>query len=192
LDTTAEPFDPSVVARFKNHSDAEEAVCRLERAGIPLRHVSTIGRDFPLRDDVQGCYCPSDLIYEGVDRGAWVGGSFGSLMGFGLFFMPVVGPVVALGALARRIAGAVAGAGIGARVSGLMALGVSKEDALKYQARIQAGEFLVMVLGPQEEVGRARAVSQYTNNHEVTTHERERGTTPLPPPPVPTPTPLPV
>lgn len=188
----AEPFDQSVVARFKNHSDAEEAVRRLERAGIPLRHISIIGRDFQLREDVQGYYRPSDLVSEGAGQGAWVGGLFGMLMGIGLFVMPVVGAVVALGPLAGLIAGAVAGAGIGALVSGLMALGMSREEALRYQARIQAGEFLIVVLGPQEEVERARQVLQDTNNLEVTTHERESGTMPVPPPPVPTPTPTPL
>ncbi len=44
--TQGEGLDRSVVARFASHDDAEEAVRTLENAGIPMTHISIIGRDF--------------------------------------------------------------------------------------------------------------------------------------------------
>jgi hypothetical protein len=56
----------SVVAVYRNHADAEAAVRRLERAGIPLQKISIIGRNFELREDIQGYYRPSDAALEGA------------------------------------------------------------------------------------------------------------------------------
>jgi hypothetical protein len=41
-----------------------------------------------------------------------------------------------------------------------VALGIPKDGALKYQARLQAGEFLVFVTGTAKEVNRAKEVLQ--------------------------------
>jgi uncharacterized membrane protein len=161
----------SVVAAYRNHSDAEEAVHRLERAGIPLQKISIIGRNFQIREDIQGYYRPSDAALEGAGFGAWVGGLFGLLMGFGLFVLPVAGTLIVLGPLSGLIAGAISGAGIGALVNGLMALGIPKDQALKYEARLQAGEFLVIVNGTADEINRAKEVLQNSGEIELATHD---------------------
>jgi hypothetical protein len=62
-------------------------------------------------------------------------------MGFGLFVLPIAGTLIVLGALAGLIAGAISEAGIGALVNGLMALGIPKDRALKYQARYKLVSF---------------------------------------------------
>src|SRR5687768_13031956 len=122
------PVDSSVVAIYKTHQQAEEAVRKLERGGIPMQKISIIGRDFQLREDVQGYYRPSDAAKEGAGFGAWFGGLFGLMMGFGFFLFPVAGPLFVLGPLAGMIAGALSGAGIGALVNALVALGMSKDQ----------------------------------------------------------------
>ena len=121
--TEREQATSSVVAVYRSHSDAEEAVRALEKGGLPIQKISIIGRDFQVKEDVQGYYRPSDAAKEGASFGAWVGGLWGMLLGFGLFLLPGAGPLIVLGPLAGLIAGAVSGAGIGALVSGLMALG---------------------------------------------------------------------
>lgn len=160
----------SVVAVYRHHADAEDAVHRLERAGIPMQKISIIGRNFELREDVQGYYRPGDAALEGAGFGAWMGGLFGLLMGFGMFVFPVAGTLIVLGPLAGMIAGAISGAGVGALVNGLMALGIPKDRALKYQSRLQAGEFLVTVTGTAEEVARAKEVLQNSGELELETH----------------------
>lgn len=149
-------YDQAVVAAYKTHADAEDAVRRLQQAGLPMQHISIIGRDFQVREDVQGYYRPSDAVAEGAGGGAWVGGLFGLLMGFGFFLVPAVGPLFALGPLAGLIAGALGGAGIGAIIGALTSIGIPEDQALKLQARVQAGEFLVLVQGTPDEIGRAR------------------------------------
>ena len=77
--TTVAPQAPSksvnsAVAVYRHHTDAEDAVHRLERAGIPMQKISIIGRNFELREDVQGYYRPSDAALEGAGFDAWMGG----------------------------------------------------------------------------------------------------------------------
>ena len=96
-----EKANNSVVAIYHHHTEAEEAVHRLERAGIPIQKVSIIGRNFQIREDVQGYYRPSDAGLEGAGFGAWMGGLFGLLMGFGLFVFPVAGTLIVLGPTGR-------------------------------------------------------------------------------------------
>ena len=102
-----------VVAVYRHHDAAEEAVRLLAKGGVPINKISIIGRDFQLREDIQGFYRPSDLVKEGAGFGAWVGGLFGTLLGFGLFMIPVAGPLIVLGPLGGLIAGAISGAGVG-------------------------------------------------------------------------------
>ena len=170
--STAAPIRESVIAIYKTHADAEEAVHRLNRGGIPMEKISIIGRNFQVREDIQGYYRPSDAAKEGAAFGAWFGGLFGLLYGFGLFILPVAGPLIVLGPLAGLIAGAATGAGIGALVSGLMAMGLSKEDALKYKSRIEAGEFLLAVLGTSEEIEKARGILEATSHVGLETHRK--------------------
>ena len=44
----------------------------------------------------------------------------------------------------------------------LMAMGLSKDEALKYHSRIEAGEFLVTVMGSPDEIARARSILENT------------------------------
>ena len=165
-------MNESVIAVYSSHAEAEGAVHKLKRGGIPLERISIIGRNFQVREDIQGYYRPSDAVKEGVGFGAWFGGLFGLLAGFGLFIFPVVGPLIVLGPLAGLIAGAATGAGIGALVSGLMAMGVSKEEALKYKSRVEAGEFLVTVIGSPEEIETARGILEATGHVGLETHRK--------------------
>jgi hypothetical protein len=73
--------------------------------------------------------------------------------------------------VAGLIAGAVSGAGFGALVSALMTLGMSKNDALKYESRLKAGEFLVSVTGTHEKIETARALLQGTGEVDLQTYQ---------------------
>jgi hypothetical protein len=123
--STASPVVESIVAAYKTHAEAEAAVRKLEKGGVPIEHVSIIGRDFKVREEIEGYYRPSDAAKEGAGFGAWFGGLFGLLMGFGFFVFPA-GPLIVLGPLAGMIAGAATGAGIGALVNALIVIGLSE------------------------------------------------------------------
>lgn len=164
-------IDQAVVAGYHSHFDAEAAVRLLAKNGMPMNAVSIIGRDFETREDVQGFYRPADAMLAGAETGAWVGGIFGLVIGMGLFVLPVVGAVIVLGPLAGLVAGAISGAGVGALISGLVFLGVSHDQAIKYQERIQAGEFLVVIHGTTSaEIERARYIVQDTDHSHLQTH----------------------
>lgn len=165
-------IDRTVVAVYGNHAAAEDAVRRLQHAGFAMDRLSIVGRDFQLHQDVEGYYRPADAALEGAGEGAWVGGIFGTLLGFGFFLVPVVGPFFALGPLAGLIAGAIGGAGVGALIGALTTLGVPRDQALKYQSRLQAGEFLVIIEGTAEEADRAREALSGSGEIEITTHQR--------------------
>lgn len=164
-------FDQAVVAGYRSHYDAEKAVRLLAKDGLPMDKISIIGRSFETREDVQGFYRPADAALEGAEAGAWFGGLFGLLIGTGLFILPVVGAVFVLGPLAGLVAGAISGAGVGALINGLVFLGVPQDQAIKYQERIQAGEFLVVVHGATPtETERACSLLQGTSQTCLQTH----------------------
>jgi uncharacterized membrane protein len=166
-----ETMKQTVVASYGSHNDAEEAVRKLQNGGVPMAHISIIGRDWQMREDVQGFYRPDDAMQEGAKQGAWFGGIFGLFMGMGMFMFPVAGALFVLGPLSGLIAGAIGGAGIGALVSGLVTMGIPKDQALKYEQQLQAGEFLVVVHDATlDETTLAHQILQATSNTNISSH----------------------
>jgi len=153
---TATDLDRSVIATYRNHATAEAAVHNLISDGVPLSDISIIGRNFETFEDVQGFYRTSDAAIQGAGAGACFGGIFGMMWGaMALLVVPVLGPFVVLGPLAGLIAGAIGGAGIGAVANSLVASGATKEQAIQYQERLKAGEFLILVRGSESDVAKA-------------------------------------
>ena len=171
--SSAQPaaYDQAVVAIYRSHSDAEAAVRRLSEGGLPITQISIIGRNFETQEDVQGFYRPADAALDGAGQGAWFGGLFGLMMGaMGFFVMPMMGAFMVMGPLSGMIAGAIGGAGVGALINGLVASGVPREQALKYQERLQAGEFLVVVHGSADAAARAHEILDGTTPAHLQTH----------------------
>jgi hypothetical protein len=173
--TTLEPptmeFNQAVVASYRSHMEAETAVRRLADGGLPVRQISIIGRHFETHEDVQGFYRPADAALAGAGQGAWYGGFFGLLAGaIGFFVFPVVGALMVLGPLAGMVAGALGGAGVGALINGLIAAGIPRDQALKYQDRLQAGEFLVVVHGGADEAAQAHEILEGTGQTHLQAH----------------------
>ncbi len=157
--------DEAVVATYNNHNAAEEAVRRLSEGGLPVQQISIVGRNFETREDIQGFYRPADAMLEGAGTGAWIGGFWGLMAGaMGFFVFPVVGALMVMGPLSAMIAGAIGGAGVGALINGLVATGIPRDQALKYQERLKIGEFLVVVHGPTADVARAHEILESTTH----------------------------
>ena len=173
-ETQSAALDQAVVASYQSHTDAELAVRRLAGSGLPINQISIVGRNFESHEDVQGFYRPADAALDGAGQGAWFGGLFGLMLGaMGFFVMPAVGAIMVMGPLSGMIAGAIGGAGVGALINGLVASGIPKEQALKYQERLQAGEFLVVVHGSAEMTARAHEVLGSTGQTYLETHKPE-------------------
>jgi uncharacterized membrane protein len=163
----------AIVAVYHTHEEAEAAVRQLQHAGVPMNLISIVGRNWQVREDVQGYYHPGDAIREGASSGAWFGGLFGLLLGIGLFVIPVAGTILVLGPLGGLIAGAIGGAGVGALAGGLMSLGIPKDQALKYQSRLEAGEFLVVVHGAPAQIEQAHQILQGTTPSDMQVHTQQ-------------------
>lgn len=161
----------AVVAIYRNHSDAESATRKLAARGISIATISIIGRNFETHEDVVGFYRPADAALSGAGQGAWLGGIFGLMAGaMGFFVFPMLGALTVLGPLSGMIAGAVGGAGVGALVNGLVVSGIPRDQALKYQERLEAGEFLVVVHGGAGDAMRAQAILEDTGQIRLKTH----------------------
>ncbi|UFP93280.1 general stress protein [Gloeobacter morelensis] len=157
----------AVVGTFASHDDAEAAVLALEKAGFDMHKISIIGKDYRTTQQVRGFLTWRDTAKEGaVSAGYWggfFGGLFGILVGAGVLFIPGVGQVVIAGPIAGVLAGwleglllgAAGGAAAGGLVGALVGLGIPEGKAIKYDSDIQAGKFLVLVTGGEEDRARA-------------------------------------
>ena len=175
MNTMVDPMplslDHAVIATYLTHAAAETAVRLLSSGGLPITHISIIGRHFETHEDVQGFYRPEDAALAGAGQGAWFGGFFGLMAGaMGFFVFPVVGALMVMGPIAGLIAGAIGGAGVGALINGLVASGIPRDQALKYQERLQAGEFLVVVHGSAGETMRAHEILEGTAHTHLQAH----------------------
>jgi uncharacterized membrane protein len=169
--------DSSVVAVYPDHPSAEEAVRRLVKEGFEMRDVSIVGRDFQVEEEPIGFVSARDFIGAGAGTGAWVGGLFGLLIGAAFLVLPGVGPVIVAGplsaALLGGLEGALAGAALGALSGALIGLGVPKNQALKYEAQVKAGKFLVIARGTPEQIERAKEILATGQYVEVKVYENK-------------------
>jgi uncharacterized membrane protein len=159
-----------VIGVYPDHASAEEAVRRLLKEGFNMKDVSIVGRDFQVSEEPVGFVSAGDYAAVGAGTGAWVGGLFGLLFGAAFLILPGLGPVIIAGplsaALLGGIEGAVAGAALGALTGALVGWGVPKDQALKYEAQVKAGKFLVLAHGTPERIERARTILA-TGQHEA-------------------------
>jgi hypothetical protein len=162
MSTSTTPAKPSIVAVYPNHASAEEAVRLLHKEGFSIHDLSIVGRDFQVTEEPIGFVSTGDYASAGATTGAWVGGLFGLLMGAAFLILPGFGPVIVAGPLAAALLGglegALAGAAIGGLAGALVGWGVPKERALKYEAQVKAGKFLVLARGDAPHIARAKTL----------------------------------
>ena len=136
---------------YDNHNDAQQAVQRLEFAGVPHSEISIVANnsdswfnsDKKVDRDRDGVDDRAEGAGKGAGIGAGIGGTAGLLTGLGLLAIPGLGPVVAAGWLAATAVGAAAGAATGGIVGALTEAGVSSEEAHSYAEGVRRGGTLV-------------------------------------------------
>ncbi|HEX8533504.1 MAG TPA: hypothetical protein VF662_04995 [Allosphingosinicella sp.] len=163
------------VAVFGSHTAAEDALKTLERGGIDLRRISIIGRDYHSEEHPLGFFNLGERVRFFGKYGAFWGTLAGILFGSFVLFIPVFGHLVILGPLAATIVsgaqGALVGAGAGAVIGGLTAIGVPRDSAIRYDVQVKADKFLLLVQGDNAEVERARELLAGSEAESVETHE---------------------
>jgi len=152
----------AVVGVFANHSLAEAAVKELDRAGIDMKTLSIVGKDYHPEENVVGYYNTGDRMKYWGGMGAFWGSMWGLLFGSAFFWIPGLGPLLVGGPLVSTIIGAVEGAAVGGGLSALGAalysIGIPKDSVLRYETALRADSFLVIVHGAAADVGRAREI----------------------------------
>ena len=158
----------TIVGHFPSHVEAERVVLELQKAGFDMEKLSIIGKDYQTAEQVRGFLTWKDTAKAGAAGGGYwgsfVGGLFGILAGAGVLFIPGMAPIVIAGPVTGVLAGwlegmLVGGAGaatIGGLAGALSGLGIPKHEVLKYETQIQAGEFIILVTGSDEEVTQAQ------------------------------------
>jgi hypothetical protein len=162
------------VAVYDTHTQAEDAVRRLAKAGFDMKAISILGKEYHTEEQVVGYFNAGDRARFFGKLGAFWGGLAGILFGSALMFVPVVGHIVVLGPLAAAIAGglqgAVLGGGLSALVGALTALGIPKDSVLRYETAIKADKFLVIVHGGADAIRRAHDMLTAAGSSDVQAH----------------------
>jgi hypothetical protein len=151
---------------YDNYTNAQQAVQRLEAAGVPHSDISIVANnsdswfstDKKVDRDGDGVDDRAEGAGTGAGIGAGVGGTAGLLAGLGLLAIPGLGPVVAAGWLAATAVGAAAGAATGGVVGALTEAGISKEDADSYAEGVRRGGTLVSARVADADRSRLEAV----------------------------------
>ncbi|MDB9511399.1 hypothetical protein PN499_09425 [Kamptonema animale CS-326] len=171
-------YTHTIVGSFPSHAEAERVVLELQKEGFDMEKLSIIGKDYQTTENVRGFLTWKDTAKVGaVGGGYWgsfVGGLFGILAGAGVLFIPGMAPLIIAGPITGVLAGwlegtLVGGAGaavVGGLAGALEGLGIPKNEILKYETKIQGGEFTILVTGSNEDVSQAKRMLERIS-HEV-------------------------
>jgi len=152
---------------FNNHQDAENAIQLLSRSGFDVKKLSLVGKGYHTEEHPLGFYTAGDRIKTWGGTGAFWGGIWGMLLAPAVFFLPGLGLVAMAGPFVAALVGGLEGAlvvgGLSALGAALTQLGVSKDQAIKYEIAIKMDKFVLMVHGDAQDQEKARAVLATAN-----------------------------
>lgn len=131
-------------------STTEKIVDDLLLARIEEKHIHVLAkRGTPLEDLPEATLLQKTDFVPAVEQGLAIGGSSGLLAGLVALTLPASAPVVAGGVL---LATALAGAGVGAWISGMVGMSVGNRRVKEFESAIEAGQLLVLADVPPERV----------------------------------------
>ncbi len=164
----------SVVAIYRQHSDADLAIKELQRGGIDMHKLSIIGKGYHTDEQVVGYYTTGDRMKYWGKVGAFWGGFWGLLFGSAFFMIPGLGPILAAGPVVTWIVGALEGAvevgALGVVGAGLYSIGIPKDSILKYETALKTDRFLLIVHGTTNEVAQAKDIIETTHPVQFSLH----------------------
>jgi len=162
-----------IVGTFDTQDQAERAVRRLLDAGTPAAQLSIVTQGLEAHQEVQGYVTTGDVARAsaaGAGAGAWVGGWMGLFTGVAFVWVPVIGPLVVLGALTTAVAGALEGGAAGGLLGAIWGRHMQQEHVVKYQEALQGGKLVVTIHGTPQELEAARRVLGETSGRDVRTY----------------------
>lgn len=152
----------SAVAVYSTHTEAEEAVKKLQQAGFNMQKLSIVGKDYHTDEHVVGYYNMGDRMKYWGKLGTFWGGLWALVFGSAFFLIPGVGPIVVGGPLVLWIVGVLEGAavigGLSALGGALYSIGIPRDSILEYETSIKESKFLLVAHGSPEEVRKAKLI----------------------------------
>ncbi len=160
----------TIVGNFPSHIEAERAVLEMQKEGFDMEKLSIIGKDYRTTEQVRGFLSWKDTAKAGAAGGGYwgsfIGGLFGILAGAGVLFIPGMAPIVIAGPITGLLAGWLEGtivggvgtAALGGLAGALSGLGIPKNEVLKYETQVRAGEFIILVMGTEEDIAQANSL----------------------------------
>jgi uncharacterized membrane protein len=165
----------SVVAIYRTHTGAEDAVKELQLGGIDMHKLSIVGKGDHTDEQVVGYYNAGDRMKYWGKVGAFWGGFWGLLFGSAVFMIPGLGPILAAGPVVAWIVAGLEGAvelgALGALGAGLYSIGIPKDSIVEYETALKTDQFLLIVHGTAAEVGEARNIIKTTNPVKFSLHD---------------------
>src|ERR1022692_1832917 len=169
--------EDSVVAIYRQHTDADLAVKELQRGGVDMHKLSIVGKGYHTDEQAVGYYNTGDRMKYWGKTGAFWGGFWGLLFGSAFFMIPGIGPILVAGPLVAWIVGALEGAvvigGLSALGAGLYSMGIPKDSIVKYETALKTDQFLLIAHGTAAEVVKAKDIIETTHPAYYTLHEAE-------------------
>jgi hypothetical protein len=170
-------IENSVVAVYRTHTQAEEAIKELQRSGVDMRKLSIVGKGYHTDEHAIGYYNTGDRMKYWGKIGAFWGGFWGLLFGAAFFAIPGIGPILAAGPVVAWIVGALEGAavvgGLSALGAGLYSIGIPKDSIVKYETALKTDQFLLIVHGTAAEVAKAKDIIETTHPADLHVHSGE-------------------
>jgi hypothetical protein len=131
-----------------DHDTAKKVVDELLLARIDEHHIHVLaGEGMDMGDLPEANLFQKSDFAHAVEQGLTLGGATGALAGVAALAIP--GMILGGGAI---LGIALAGAGMGAWISGMIGLDVPNTRLKEFEKAIQAGQFLMMVDVPRERV----------------------------------------
>lgn len=162
----------ATIGIYDNHDLAVDAVKKLKEHDYHMSKLTIMGKmeDEAVDQDLH-IITKNPIKVAGVATGTTVGTVLGVLMGIGIFSIPGLGFLYGAGALVGAIAGFDFGLLGGGIASVLATVGVKDENAKKYHDALNAGKYLVIVHGTQEDMVRAKAIlHEHGTHNDITSH----------------------
>jgi uncharacterized membrane protein len=168
------PKANSVVAVYRTHTEADEAVKELQSGGVDMHKLSIVGKGYHTEEQAVGYYTTGDRMKYWGKIGAFWGGFWGLLFGSAFFLIPGIGPILAAGPVVAWIVAALEGAvevgALGALGAGLYSIGIPKDSIVKYEAALKTDQFLLIVNGTAAEVAKAKDIIEGTHPAQFSLH----------------------
>lgn len=165
-----------VVAVFGQHSGLEDAVKALKNAGYDTSKLSIIGRDSDGEVNAVGFYhTGGQLKHWGKLSAFWErlwdmrAGEVAVVMP-GLYLVIIAGSSL-VNKVERALQGSIKVEGLSAVGAAVYALGISKDSAVKYDASVKAGKFVLIAHGTADEVRKAHGILQNSGAESINMHQ---------------------